>query len=158
MLRCTFLLCALLLLVLPQTALAPTTRSVHGLLGDELLDLVGDGETSIQRMVRLAFKIHQKTAGSDSIISGLASLFKVGSTACHIERDFHAWASKQNWRQLLPKLYKFDIIVKGKSGIGTKHVKHGVLLPHEVFGKLWREAPALSYSYIAIQLSSYIAI
>ncbi len=142
MVRCS-LWCALLLLLLSPSVQAPREEALDGLLGDELLDLVGDGETGIKRMVRLAYKIHGKTEGCDSIILGLASLFKVGATASHIERDFHAWANKQSWRKLLPKLYKFNITVLKKNGLGCKPMKHGVVLPHEVFGNLWREAPEI---------------
>ena len=53
--------------------------------------------------------------------------------------------NRQLWRQLLPALYEFPIIVDNKAEFGTATdvCNHAACLPHEVFSSLYTAAPDL---------------
>lgn len=87
---------------------------------------------------RLCQKINKGTVHDNYGIGQLGNL-----AATNFERDLHRWANKQDWRSLLPSLYEFPLRVYAADSWQTTTTTHFAMLPHEVFGSVYREAPDL---------------
>jgi hypothetical protein len=98
----------------------------------ELLTSVGSGSSSCAALQR-------RTALESP--QGYQTIREIGNIdSHHFERDLHRWASKQEWRHLLPDIYSFPLQVHTPAGPAEK--THGALLPHEVFHHV-HQHPAL---------------
>ena len=91
-------------------------------------DAVGrieDRAGSCKRVTRLA---RAALRPATSALEGVASI----SSDHNAERAIHRWAQRQAWRQLLPAVYQFQIVLNGKDNLGTSPglSTHAALLPH----------------------------
>lgn len=100
----------------------------------------------------------------DSLLSGLLSALGSGSLSCerirqfgsaappsaglrdlaalnahNVERDLHRWAARQPWRQLLPDLYSYEVMVRD-SDLQERSAMRSCILPHELFSSLFQNA------------------
>ena len=91
------------------------------------------------RVVQTGYEI-----GTGSIATGVRPVASISSDH-NAERAIHRWAQRQAWRQLLPAVYQFQIVLNGKDNLGTSPglSTHAALLPHEVFASLYSQSPAL---------------
>ena len=55
-----------------------------------------------------------------------------------LERSLHRWVRRQPWGHVLPKSYDFKVSIKSRSRIGSALGRASVLLPHEMFGTLYK--------------------
>ena len=102
----------------------------------ELLTSLGTGQGSCEQVARIARTIGR---GSDTVHRSIEEL--AGLDINHLERDFHRWARRQVWRELLPELYTFPLAVSADTGPAMR--QHAAILPHELFGNLFHRAPEL---------------
>ena len=113
-------------------------------LEQELLLLVGEAQSSITRVSRLARTIDRVTSDIPQQIRDLGRLGTSGRNSQNVERDLENYINRQFWRSILPKTYTFSITqLDPDVQSGTKLGKQTVLLPHEVFSSLYEEAPEL---------------
>ena len=87
---------------------------------------------------RLCQKISKGTVHDNYGIGQLGHL-----AASNFERDLHRWATKQDWRKLLPNLYDFPLRVYAGNSWEIQTRTHFAMLPHEIFGTVYEQAPEL---------------
>lgn len=104
----------------------------------ELLCLIGEGAGSISRLLRIAKAIARNCQGVPPHVSEIAGI----AHGSHCERDLHRWVQKQPWRGLLPDVFQFPVRVTF-DGLHVDEASHACLLPHELFGSLYRNGREL---------------
>ena len=96
-----------------------------------LVDILSEsavGSTTCEHVRKLCGGIEKGTQHSNLGIGQLAKLSKA-----HFEEQLHAWAGKQVWRHLLPRIYSFPITFLTQDGMGTEEQLQYFILPHELF-------------------------
>jgi hypothetical protein len=69
-----------------------------------------------------------------------------------MERNMHRWFQRQVWSKMLPEPFEFDINFKRNSGMGTYTGKTSVLLPHEVFNNIHKNAiEVFHYIFVGVR-------
>ena len=127
------------LLLLVSASAAPLDLVVS------LLDGVGQGKSAVQSVAELAHIIVETCHGFPADPSAIARFHSVPRG--HAERDLHRWARRQPWMQYLPCHYGFEIdaiATRGEAAAGPGNTLPeciNCILPHEMFGAIWRGAP-----------------
>ena len=108
----------------------------------ELLSLIGEGAGSVARLNRLCRGIKRNCQGVPAHVQELAS-FPIDT---HMERALHSWVSRQPWRSVFPPLFEFDLPIT-LDGIYEVKGRHACLLPHEVFGSVYKHKELFEYLF-----------
>ncbi len=109
----------------------------------ELLAIIGEGAGSVARMLRLARAIEKNCDNVPQHIKELAAI----TQDSHMERALHRWVQKQPWRALLPKKFDFKVPCT-YDGIHESEMMHSCILPHELFGTLYKFKDLFAHMFI----------
>ena len=121
---------------------APAKQDEMG-IEEELLLLIGEAQTSITRVGRLARAISRITSDVPRAVQELGGLGSSGRHPSNIERDLDRWTHRQWWRSLIPDVYTFKVQHLNPLGEGTVDGLQHVLLPHEMFHTISENGPEL---------------
>ena len=124
-------------LVSLSDSVEPEQKDSRQLLVD-ILSEAAIGSTSCEHVRKICAGIEHGTSHANLGLTELAKLKK-----SHFEQQMHAWAGRQVWRHLLPKIYSFPVTFLTQSGLDTEERLHSFILPHELFNTVYNAGPDL---------------